>query len=116
MMSKSIRLHPKYGVNATVSVCFYCQKDKNEIVLLGAACKGEAPMHMILDLEPCDECRAKIGDGVILIEKVDLEKNPTGRFIVVRRESWSKHFNIPTPEKMAYADRDTFDMLLKNVS
>lgn len=42
----SVRLHPKYGVNPTIPTCFWCGKDKNEIALLGAAYKEEAPMHM----------------------------------------------------------------------
>ena len=115
MMGKSIRLHPKHGLNPTVPICFYCQKEKGEVALLGAAYKGEAPMHMVLDLVPCEKCKEKIGDGVILLEKHDREAKPTGRFIVLRRESWSRYFNIPTPQKMAYADRETFDMLVKGL-
>jgi hypothetical protein len=64
----SIRLHPEHGVNPTVSACFFCNKDKNEIALLGAAYKGEAPRRMVLDYIPCDECKADMARGIALIE------------------------------------------------
>ena len=60
-MSDSIKLSPKYGVNPTIPCCFFCGKEKNEIALLGKVGKRdediEAPMHMVIDYEPCDECR-----------------------------------------------------------
>lgn len=65
----SIRLHPKHGVNPTIPVCFWCQKPKNEIALLGSAYKGEAPMSgLVLDYEPCDGCKADMARGIALIE------------------------------------------------
>lgn len=30
-----IKLSPKYGVNPTIPVCFWCGKEKNEIALMG---------------------------------------------------------------------------------
>ena len=78
-----IRLSPKYGLNPTIPVCFFCGKQKNEIALLGrisnrkrvrTAWGGsseqvfdsdvEAPRNMILDYEPCDECKEKFKEGV----------------------------------------------------
>ena len=52
-MSNNIRLHKKYGLNPTLSTCFYCGKETGEIALLGAAYDGEAPMHLCTSLEPC---------------------------------------------------------------
>ena len=60
MMGKSIRLHKDFGVNPTIPQCLYCGEDKNEVALLGAAYKGEAPMHMIIDRVPCDSYKEKI--------------------------------------------------------
>lgn len=67
-MSKSIRLSKRHGVNPTICTCFFCSKEKNEIALLGHL-KGdaEAPMHAVLDYEPCDECKANMDLGVTLI-------------------------------------------------
>ena len=98
-MSKSIRLHPKFGVNPTVPTCFWCGKDKNEVALLGAAYKGEAPHHMVLDYSPCETCRGQMEKGISLIEvsgtnpdqRPPIHKNPdlypTGLFAVVRGEA-----------------------------
>jgi hypothetical protein len=48
----SLRLHSKHGLNPTIPTCYFCGKEKNELVLLGAAYKEQAPMHMTLDKEP----------------------------------------------------------------
>ena len=31
----SIKLSPKHGLNPTIATCFYCGKDKNELILAG---------------------------------------------------------------------------------
>ena len=57
-MSKDIKISPKYGVNPTIPVCFFCGEPKNEIALMGKM-KGdiEAPKNMVLDYEPCEHCK-----------------------------------------------------------
>ena len=41
-MSKgTIELSPKHGVNATIPVCFWCGKEKNEIAILGRVRKRD---------------------------------------------------------------------------
>lgn len=57
----------KHGLNPSIAQCFFCGKDKNEILLLGAAYKEEAPMHMCFNHEPCDECKKLMEMGVLLI-------------------------------------------------
>lgn len=83
----SIELSPKYGVNPTIPVCFWCGKDKNEIALMGRVRKKESrntaygtkstrvidndvemPMRMVLDYEPCDCCKEQFEQGVQLVE------------------------------------------------
>lgn len=83
----SIELSPKYGVNPTIPVCFWCGKEKNEIALMGRVRKRESrntaygtrstrvvdndvemPMRMVLDYEPCDCCKEQFSKGVQLIE------------------------------------------------
>lgn len=99
MAEKGIRLHPKYGLNPTISQCIICGKDMNEIVLLGAACKDRAPMKMITSIEPCDECRKKyLATGVLLIES-DEEKNPTGKLAVITDSAFEDFFDVPIPAK-----------------
>lgn len=100
-MNGSIRLHPKYGVNPTISQCFWCGKDKNEIALLGAAYKGEAPMHMLLDYEPCDTCRENMGKGVALFEATGMTNGKydfTGRWMVIVEDAVRRLFH---PEDVA---------------
>lgn len=98
---KNIRISPKYGVNPTIPVCFFCGEEKNEVALLGRIGKGkndiEAPHHMILDYEPCEECKKKMDTGITLIEITDTPNSenqspiatdayPTGNWWVVTED------------------------------
>lgn len=87
-MSGSIRLHPKHGVNPTIPVCAWCGKERNEVALLGAAYRGEAPRNMVIDDEPCDACKAGMAQGITFIEAEQTFDGPrrTGRWCVVREE------------------------------
>lgn len=100
-MSKSIEVSPKHGLNPCMPICFFCGETKNEIALLGRIGGKEdleAPMKAILDYEPCEECKKKFAEGVLLVEVTDypnmegqpmIAKNayPTGRYSVVRPEA-----------------------------
>ena len=100
MREKLIRLHPKYGLNPTVSQCIICGKDKNEIALLGNAYKGEAPMHMVTSLEPCDKCKEEyLKIGVLLVEFTGEKGQPTGSLMVLKDEAYTRIFNKPIPPK-----------------
>ena len=103
-MSKSIRLSKKYGVNPTISVCFFCGEDKNEIALMGKmGGRGEdieAPHRMVLDYEPCDCCKEKMSGGITMIGVVTdspdgrppitkqngVELYPSGKWVVVSED------------------------------
>jgi len=98
----SLRLHRKYGVNPTICQCFICGNDKNEIALLGANYKEEAPMKMIINFEPCDTCLEKMKIYVVLIESLSSVKpfeNMTGQIIWIKHEAFTKLFNCPVPSK-----------------
>lgn len=80
----SIRLSPKYGVNPTIPVCFWCGEEKNEIALMGRISRKktsrtawgstietrendiEAPRHCVLDYEPCEKCKENMAKGVTI--------------------------------------------------
>ena len=64
----SLRLHKEHGVNPTIPICFFCEQPKGDVVLLGATYKGKAPMHMLFDYLPCDDCREKFKQGILFIE------------------------------------------------
>lgn len=63
-----VLLSQKHGVNPAIPKCFYCQEDKNEIILAGKL-RGdaEAPRGCVWDMEPCQKCRELMDRGVILI-------------------------------------------------
>ena len=88
-----IRLSPKYGVNPSLSVCFFCGGGKNEIVLPGwLRGDAEAPRKAVWHKEPCDECKKFMEQGVMLIRVRDEpastkpHENPyrLGQIIVVK--------------------------------
>ena len=104
MSNAGIKLSPKHGLNPTIPVCFWCGEERNEVALLGHIGDGrkhedfEAPMHMVIDYEPCEKCRANMALGVTLMEatnkpnsvtKVEMQKGvyPTGRYVVIKRDA-----------------------------
>lgn len=84
-----IRLSPKYGVNPTIPVCFWCGKERNEVALLGYMGDSsgyediEALLHSVIDFEPCDECRRGMSIGFTLME---VTHNPNYRTSVPVRD------------------------------
>lgn len=91
----SIRLSPTHGINPAIPVCFYCGKEKNEVLLLGRL-KGdvEAPRHAVWNKEPCGTCKGYMKQGIILISinevlSRDDPENPyrTGGWVVVTEEA-----------------------------
>ena len=95
-----MRLSKEHGLNPTISACIICGKDKNEIILLGAAYKGKAPMKMVTNLEPCDECKEKyLKNGIMLAEATDFDRKPTGSISVITEEAFMRIFHAPIPPK-----------------
>ena len=98
-MSKTgIKLHPQHGVNPTLGVCFWCGEEDGTVVLLGAACKEEAPRQAVCSMEPCPKCKENMARGITVIEctqykreekQVEMQPGafPTGRWCVLKRES-----------------------------
>lgn len=73
----TIKLSEKHGVNPSMQVCFFCSKSKG-VALLGKL-KGdaEAPHKVLTDYEPCDDCKKKFGQGILLVGVAD--NAPDGR-------------------------------------
>lgn len=109
MASNNITLSPKYGVNPTIPVCFWCGESKNEIALLGHIGDGrkhedfEAPRYLVINYEPCDKCRAQMAQGFTVMEAttkpnrvslVEIQKGvyPTGRYVVLKNEAAERIF------------------------
>lgn len=128
-----ILLSPKHGLNPTIPICFWCGEEKNEIALMGRigdARKGEdfeAPMHAVLDYEPCDKCREKMSLGFTMIEathvpnpttKVQMQQGvyPTGRYAVIKKEAAMRLFTPQTDlsKGKAFVDSALFDLIFSN--
>lgn len=98
-----MRISHKHGVNPSLSQCFYCGGDKNEVVLAGLM-KGdrEAPRKAVWSMEPCDQCAHFMKEGVILIEvdeaKSTDRQNPhrAGAWVVIKDEAIKRI--VTTPE------------------
>lgn len=113
-MSKSIKLSKKHGVNPTIPICFWCEKEKNEVALLGKL-KGDikAPRSMWIpgDYEPCEECKKQWMTGIVLIEAYENpvydEKQPAfhgaypnGRYMVLTENGVRGLFTPETAEQL----------------
>ena len=112
-MTHSVKLSKKHGLNPTVTVCFFCREPKNEIALLGASYKDKAPPHMVCNYEPCEQCHAKMQQGVTLVEVKEHHGNtkparppiqnnliPTGSWWVITKDAADKIFNQPVSSKV----------------
>lgn len=118
-----ITLHPKYGVNPTLSQCFWCGKDKNEIALLGIQSKRltgkeKAPNRVVLDFKPCAKCIEGMALGITVIEASEHEKKGyhqvgpglyySGRWFVLKEEAFKRIFNDESLIKAALECRKSF--------
>lgn len=142
-MSKGIEISPKHGLNPTIPVCFWCGKEKNEIALLGRIREKttnrfganvtkrdsdiEAPSRMVIDYEPCDECKKWWDSGVAVLEvqqtpiqpnQPEIQKGlyPTGRFVVMTVEGADRVFPQHAPwskGQKVLVDREVFSHFMQ---
>lgn len=122
-----IQLSPKYGVNPTIPVCFWCGEERGEIALLGRIGDGrknedfEAPHYAVIDFEPCDKCRRNMAMGFTLMEATQHPNRrtnvpsqsgvyPTGRYVVVKPEAVQRIFGDMSAQigGKAYVDSKFF--------
>lgn len=100
-MSKSIRLHPEFGVNPMLYCCSVCGNDIG-VALLGYNGGKEAPRKAVLPGEICDPCIGYMKVAVAIIECRDGEsgKNPyrTGRLFYMKDEAFARIFSGPEAE------------------
>ena len=99
-MKDSIQLSPKHGVNPTIPICFWCGKEKNEVVLLGLL-KGDikAPKNSLLDFTPCPECQAIMNQGIRLMETIDHAHPDMPTLPPVRPGIWlTGHYMVVTED------------------
>lgn len=134
MSKDEIRLSKKYGVNPTIPVCFWCGEPKNQVALLGLIRDKktheeiEAPMHMVLDYEPCDKCKENMALGFTIMEatphpnpvtSVPIQEGtyPTGNWIVVTDDAAEQILSVDTAKhRKAFVDTELFGWLTKQDS
>lgn len=103
-MSKSIRISPKHGLNPSITTCFFCGKDTGVALLGRMKNDTEAPRHIIVNYEPCDDCKAIMAQGITLLEATDTPPAPdmppvqentwlTGRYMVIREPAFRNIIN-----------------------
>ena len=132
-MSNSIKLSPKYGVNPTIPVCFWCGKERNEIALLGHIGDGrkhediEAPKNLVLDFEPCEKCQSQMALGFTVMEATrepnatcnhEMQSGvyPTGRFVVMKTKVAEQFFGKEfTSKGKAFMEPDVFNQMFGGV-
>lgn len=137
----SVTLSPRYGVNPTIPVCFWCGEERNEVALMGRISRKkevrnawggtsnvvesdiEAPRNMVLDYEPCDECRKYMDMGFTVMEattapnsatNVEIQSGvyPTGRYAVLKMDAAVRIFQgIDTSKKKAFVDDAVFKQM-----
>lgn len=123
-----IKLSPKYGVNPTIPVCFWCGEQKNELALLGRLKDdAEAPRNYVLDYEPCEECQKtwKLGIALLGVSKKPINdslppiKNtseetlyPTGQWLVITKEAAKRYFSEVATEIITEEEIDNTDSIL----
>jgi hypothetical protein len=118
-----IRLHPKFGVNPSVTLCPICGESVG-VALLGYNKDQEAPRQMVDPFGPCDKCKAMyLKDGVLILEcerpKCHEEYPPrerparyTGRLVVIKVEAWQRLFTLPVPpQHIAMMEPEAFQVL-----
>ena len=80
----------------------------------------EAPKHMVIDFEPCEECKKNMELGFTIMEATDTPNSvskiemqsgvyPTGRFVVLKTDVAHRIFKgLSINTNKAFLDVDTF--------
>lgn len=92
MPEGKIKLSEKYGVNPTLTLCYFCGEDTG-IALLGRLPGDvEAPKYSVLDKSPCEKCADYMEEGIIFLGIQDGwdgkgEPKRTGKFFVIKEDA-----------------------------
>lgn len=131
-------MSPRYGLNETTPICFWCGKPKGPKIPLGKIDIGDhedvrAPHKLVLDYEPCEACQKQWDKTVALVEVTETpcwhqdqlplptsnpnEKlYPTHRMIGVSPEFMAKIFNRDCKNgDRIMLPKDIFSMLFDDI-
>lgn len=123
----SIRLHPEFGVNPSLDMCFWCGEALG-VALLGLNHGKEAPRKIMSSYTPCEVCQEKMARGITLVgvrpstgadNFPEIQKGlvPTGAWVVVPEEAVRKIFTPDVAEptlkaRKAFIEHDALMQLL----
>lgn len=104
-----LRVSKEHGLNPTVEVCWLCNKETGNLLLLGHNGGKEADRHTATG-NVCDECNEKFKELVVALEVYEYDKpDRTGRFMWLPREM----FNVDlTGNNYIYMPKEDFQQLL----
>lgn len=110
-MSKSFKLSPKHGLNASITVCPICGKETG-IAMFGRL-KGDAEApKVVAGNKLCDDCTKQLEDKVCVLEADGTNKDGspirTGRYIFVPKYC----FKSDTP-KVVFMIKEEFVKLFE---
>ena len=92
--------------------CFYCNEDIG--ILMDRRLRNRFEQKVgVLNMDPCDKCKAWMEKGIILISvKDDTEKNPyrTGGWVVITKDAFKRIFNIE-PKEFAFITDEVWDKI-----
>jgi len=106
-----------------MSLCFFCGEPKE--VLLDRRLRNTLPRQSVYNLEPCDECKPKLAQGITFIEATveNGKPTPTGKFAVITEDAFERIVNDGTlkdairAKRVAFIDPDTWKALgISNVT
>ena len=137
-MSNDIKLSPKYGLNPTMTVCYWCGEPTNDIAFLGQIDKedSQAPKYALLNYDFCEKCKKKTKTRITIIgiDKYRFCENqppitqingvdyyPYKAFIVVNKKFINKYIEDETlrknvlEHKKMYLEIGAFFELLRTI-
>lgn len=111
-----MRISKEHGLNPSISTCFICGENKNEILLLGHNKGKKAPHTACYNYEPCDKCKEFMKQGIILISVRDGESNNnpyrTGGWVVIKEDAAKRILSKEIIDKrIAFVEDKMWDMV-----
>lgn len=106
--------------NDVKTVCLFCGKGKDNSPIIKVRDMKNIPQRVVVDYEPCAECKKEWDKGVPIIEvttepthkgqppiSAGANVYPTGRFMVLNKEALSEEYKVGVPTLCLKMDYET---------
>ena len=108
--------------NDVKTVCLFCGKGKDDSPIVKVRDMKHIPQRVVVDYEPCDECKKEWEKGVPIIEVTTepaikgqppltstegYAMYPTGRYMVLNKEAMDENYKVGVPTLCLKMDYDT---------